>query len=126
VTGLRTFSDVDGKDCIVGIDRPEDHLPPGRNLDCLPDLVIRWSDKPAINLRGVTSPVYGTVWRQGSGSGRSGNHIPSACAIVVPRSGAYRAIQGRTPHLVDLSATVCAAAGVSFDDLPGQPLLAYN
>lgn len=124
--GLRTFCDIDGQECIADIERPKDHLPPGHKLDRLPDLVIRWSDEPSTNLRGVTSPVYGTVLRGGAGSGRSGNHIPGARAIIVPRSGTYRAINGRNPHLVDLSATVCAAAGVPHKDLPGQSLLTYR
>lgn len=124
--GLRTFCDIDGKECIAGIERPGDHLPHGHKLDRLPDLVIRWSDEPSTNLRGVTSPVFGTVLRGGAGSGRSGNHIPGARAIIVPRSGTYRAINGRNPHLVDLSATVCAAAGVPQKDLPGHSLLAYR
>jgi len=124
--GLQSFSDIDGEECVVGIERPRDHLPPGRNLDWLPDLVIRWSEKQVTNLRGVTSPVYGTVVREGAGSGRSGNHIPNARAIIVPRTGTYRAINGRNPHLVDLSATVCAAVGMPHDNLPGQSLLSYR
>lgn len=124
-TGLRTFCDIEGKECIAGIEQPGDHLPPGHKLDCLPDLVIRWSHEPATNLRGVTSPVYGHVWRQGAGSGRSGNHISGARAIILPRSCTYRALTGRNPHLVDLSATACAAVGVLHDDLPGRSLLEY-
>ncbi len=124
--GLRTFCDIDGKGCIADIQRPGDHLPPGRKLDRLPDLVIRWSDEPSTNLRGVVSSKYGTVLRGGAGSGRSGNHIPGARAIIVPRSGTYRAINSRNPNLVDLSATVCAAAGIPHEDLPGQSLLAYR
>jgi len=124
--GLQTFCDIDGKQSIAGIDRPGEHLPPGHKLDWLPDLVIRWSDEQAVNLRGVTSPVHGTVLRGGAGTGRSGGHIPSARAIIVPRSGTYRAVNGRNPHLVDLSATVCEAVGVPHDDLPGQSLLVYR
>lgn len=121
--GLRTYCDIGGRECITGIERPKEHLPPGQKLDRLPDLVIRWSDEQAITLRGVISPVYGTVLREGVGSGRSGNHVPGSRAILVPRSGTYRAIKGRNPHLVDLAATVCAAVGVSHDDLPGQSLI---
>lgn len=124
--GLRTYCDIDGKECISGIERPGEHLPPGRKLDRLPDLVIRWSEEQSRDLRGVSSPVYGTVLRGGAGSGRSGNHVPGSRAIIVPRSGTYRAINGRNAHLVDLSATVCAAAGVPHDDLPGQSLLVYR
>jgi len=124
--GLRTFSDIDGKACIAGIERPGDHLPPGHKLDRLPDLVIRWTAEQSTNLRGVASPVYGTILRGGAGSGRSGNHVPGAGAIIVPRSGTYQAINGRNPHLVDLSATVCEAAGVPHKDLPGQSFLAYR
>lgn len=125
-TGLRSFKDIGGGECIVAIERPGDHLPPGHKLDWLPDLVIRWSEKHSTNLRGVSSPICGTVLRGGAGSGRSGNHIPGARAIIVPRSGTYQAINGRNPHLVDLSATVCAAVGIPHDDLPGQSLLAYR
>jgi len=121
--GLRTYRDIHGKECISGIERPGEHLPPGQNLDRLPDLVIRWSDEQAINLCGVTSAMYGTVWRVGAGSGRSGNHVHGSRAIIVPRSGTYRAVNGRKPHLVDLTATVCAATGVPHDDLPGQSLI---
>ncbi|GKS60232.1 hypothetical protein YTPLAS18_37590 [Nitrospira sp.] len=124
--GLQTFQDIDGKACITGIERPQDQVPPGGKLNWLPDLVIRWSGEQAVNLRGVTSPIYGTVFRGGAGSGRSGNHVPGSRAIIVPRSGTYRRIKGRNPHLVDLSATVCAAVGVPHDDLPGQSLLAYG
>ncbi|MET0515606.1 MAG: alkaline phosphatase family protein [Nitrospiraceae bacterium] len=124
--GLRTYCDIDGKECVAGIERPGEHLPPGQELDRLPDLVIRWSNEQATNLRGVTSPVYGTVLRGGAGSGRSGNHVHGSRAIIVPRSGTYRAINGRNPHLVDLTATVCAAVGVPHDDLPGQSLLLYR
>ena len=121
--GLRTYRDIDGQECIMGIERPGDQLPPGQRLDWLPDLVIRWSDQPAINLRGVTSAIYGTVLREGAGSGRSGNHVQSSRAIIIPRSGTFRAIDGRNPHLVDLTATVCATVGVPHDDLPGQSLI---
>ncbi len=121
--GLRTYCDIDGKECIAGIERPGEHLPPGPKLSQLPDLVIRWSDEQAIHLRGVTSPIYGTVLRKGAGSGRSGNHIHGSRAIIVPRSGTYRAINGRNPSLVDLTATICAAVGVPHGDLPGQSLI---
>ncbi|WP_370467985.1 alkaline phosphatase family protein [Nitrospira sp. KM1] len=121
--GLRTYCDIDGNACIAGIERPGEHLPPGRALDHLPDLIIRWSNEQAIHLRGVTSPVYGTVLREGVGSGRSGNHVHGSRAIIVPRSGTYRPIKGRQPHLVDVTATVLAAAGVLHSDLPGQSLI---
>ena len=124
--GLRTYCDIDGNPCIAGIERPGEHLPPGSKMDWLPDLVIRWSDAQAVNLAGVSSPVYGTVLRRGSGSGRSGNHVQGSRAIIVSRSGTYRAIDGRNPHLVDVSATVCAAVGLPHHDLPGQSLLAYR
>lgn len=122
--GLRTYRDIDGKACIADIERPVEQLPPGRSLDRLPDLIIRWSGEQAVDLRGVISPVYGTILRRGVGSGRSGNHVHGARAIIVPRSGTYRPIKGRHPHLIDLTATVCAAVGVPHDDLPGRPLIA--
>ena len=70
--------------------------------------------------------MYGTVLRAGVGSGRSGNHVHGSRAILVPRSGTYRAINDRSPHLVDLTATVCEAVGVPYDDLPGRSLLLHR
>jgi len=94
----------------------------GRRLDLLPDLVVRWSDRPATNVDYVSSPRHGEVRRPGVGSGRSGAHVPQAWALLVPGSSG-REGPGAAPHVIDLAPTALALLGVDADDLPGSPLL---
>ena len=82
-----------------------------RRADLLPDLIVRWTDRPATDLEGVTSERFGTVRRHGVGSGRSGNHTEGdAWALVVP--GAVTPVTPtRPPRLEDIAATAAALAG---------------
>jgi predicted AlkP superfamily phosphohydrolase/phosphomutase len=120
--GLATFADPDGGLSIAEVKPCEDVVPQGRRSDLLPDLVVRWSDRPSAGLNRVVSPRFGEVRRSGSGSGRSGNHTDDAWAVVVPGPGSEAS--GRShARVVDLAATVCAAFGVEHADLSGHPLL---
>ena len=120
--GLATFSDLGGGPAVASVQRVQELYPGARN-DRLPDLSVRWSEQPATALEGVTSERFGEVRRQGSGSGRSGNHTPAdAWALVVP--GASRPlVPSRPGRLVDVAATIAAACGVEVPELAGQPLL---
>ena len=102
--------------------RPRD-LYPGRHAERLPDLVVRWSERPATRLTQVRSARFGTVRRRGGGSGRAGNHTAGdGWAIVVPARSAHAA-PVRAPRLVDVAATVCELTGADRSELPGEPLL---
>jgi predicted AlkP superfamily phosphohydrolase/phosphomutase len=121
-TGLLTFRDPDGTASVKSVERVTDTFGTGAHADRLPDLIVRWSERPATRLGYVQSERFGTVRRQGSGSGRSGNHTADAWALVVP--GASRArTPTRPPRLVDVAATAAALAGGGIADLPGEPLL---
>jgi predicted AlkP superfamily phosphohydrolase/phosphomutase len=121
-SGLATFADPDGTPSVAGVVDVADAYR-GERADRLPDLVVRWSERPATNLAGVRSPRYGEVARAGSASGRSGNHTPDdGWAIVVPGSSRWRD-PGRPPRLVDVAATVCAVTGADASGLPGEPML---
>ena len=50
--GLRTFRDPDGQPAVAGIERVAEHHP-GARCGQLPDLVVRWSDRPATTLAGA-------------------------------------------------------------------------
>jgi predicted AlkP superfamily phosphohydrolase/phosphomutase len=121
--GLLTYDDLDGGPAVRSVERVGDLFGSGARSDLLPDLVVRWTDRPATRVRGVRSPRFGTVLRQGVGSGRSGNHTEGdAWALVVPGRSRH-APPRRPPRLEDIAATAAALAGVGGDDLGGEPLL---
>ncbi|MEX0658142.1 MAG: alkaline phosphatase family protein [Egibacteraceae bacterium] len=121
--GLASFHDLDGEPAVAGVDRVASTVGPGRYGDRLPDLVVRFSDRPSTGLQGVRSDRFGLVRRHGAASGRSGNHTPGdAWALVVPGTSAHRE-PSRPARLVDVAATVAALGEDPVDGLAGEPLL---
>jgi predicted AlkP superfamily phosphohydrolase/phosphomutase len=121
--GLRTFRDLDGQPAVASVERVADMFGSGTHADLLPDLIVRWTERPATRVEGVTSDRYGTVLRRGVGSGRSGNHTEGdAWALVVPGS-ASAVTPSRPPRLEDVAATAAALSGLDVRDLAGEPLL---
>jgi hypothetical protein len=121
--GLLTFTDLDGHAAVASVDRVADRFGRGSRAALLPDLVVRWTDRPAAMLEGVRSARFGTVRRHGVGSGRSGNHTEGdAWALVVPGRSEL-VTPARPPRLEDVAATAAAVAGDANPDLPGAPLL---
>lgn len=121
--GLRTFVDLDGSPAVESVDRVADRFGTGARAHQLPDLIVRWTARPATRIEGVRSARYGTVLRHGVGSGRSGNHTEGdAWALVVP--GASRPVDpARPPRLEDVAATAAALAGADTSGMAGEPLL---
>lgn len=121
--GLLTFRDLDGEPAVRSVERVADRFGSGDRAHLLPDLIVRWSERPATRLEGVRSERFGTVRRHGVGSGRSGNHTEGdAWALLVP--GASRLVEpSRPPRLEDVAATAAALAGDDPSDLAGEPLL---
>ena len=120
--GLAGFHDPDGAPAVESVVEVAGAYGGARD-DRLPDLVVRWSPRPATDLTSLHSSVHGTVERRGSGSGRSGNHTPGdAWALVVPGASGH-AEPPRPPRLVDVAATICAVTGADPGDLAGAPLL---
>ena len=119
--GLATFRDPDGLPSISKVERTTDLAgrPSARGL---PDLVVTWSDREGASLSEVESPRYGAVARQGSGSGRSGNHTDDAWAIVVPGRSRQRD-PGRPAGIADIGATACALLDADRAGLAGTSLL---
>jgi predicted AlkP superfamily phosphohydrolase/phosphomutase len=120
--GLLTFRDPDGSPAITRVDRMSEIATGGSSVDALPDLVIHWGERPANGLTGVTSPVHGEILRHGVGSGRSGNHVDDAWAVLVPGASRVRAI-GRQARITDIGATACALLGADVTGLTGTSLL---
>ena len=108
---------------MADVERVADGSATGNRADQLPDLVVRWSDRPATPLDGVRSTRYGTVHRHGVGSGRSGNHTEGdAWALVVPGAppGWPRSA---CPASRDIAAILLALGGGDPSVTVGEPLL---
>jgi predicted AlkP superfamily phosphohydrolase/phosphomutase len=120
--GLSSFRDPDGKSAVESVDRARDIVGDGKRVDFLPDLVVRWREGSAAHVDHVSSLEYGVVRRPGSGTGRSGAHLPQAWALLAPGSSTEVALD--SPSVADIVPTVCAILGVGASELPGSPLLA--
>ena len=122
VDGLMSFADPDGSRSIASVERVADVQPGAARADMLPDLLVRWSERPSTQLDRVVSAKFGEVRRLGGGSGRSGNHTDDAWAVVIPGTSRGREAPGRG-RVVDIAATVCAVFGTDASGLAGEPLL---
>ena len=118
--GLASFNDPDGSPSIAGFERVAGQFI-GPRVDNFPDLVIRWSDRPAAAIRRLVAPRFGEVVRRSVGTGRSGNHAPGTWAILAPGSSKPCRVD-RPPRIMDLAATACALLDVDRSDLSGEPL----
>lgn len=120
--GLASFADPDGAPAVAAVVAARD-LYRGQHAGRLPDLVVRWGARPATELPLVSSPDFGEVRRQGTGSGRSGNHTAGdAWALVAPGASALADEPGPR-RLVDIAATICEVTGVEPVGVAGRPLL---
>jgi predicted AlkP superfamily phosphohydrolase/phosphomutase len=120
--GLLEFRDPDGEPAVVSVDEVADRWQ-GAAADRLPDLVVRWRPTSSVVLPAVHSPRFGSVHRQGHGSGRTGNHTDGdAWAILAPRTGRARDLT-RPDRVTDIPATVAALCDVPLEGLSGEPLL---
>lgn len=120
--GLLDFRDPDGEPTVVAVDEVADRWQ-GDAAGRLPDLVVRWRPTSSVALGAVHSPRFGSVQRQGYGSGRTGNHTDGdAWAILAPRSGRPRDL-GRLARVTDIPATVAAHTGIPLAGLSGEPLI---
>jgi predicted AlkP superfamily phosphohydrolase/phosphomutase len=120
--GLGSFEDPDGAPSVHAIERLPADMAGGARADQLPDLVVRWSERPTARLPGVTSPRFGDVRRRGGGMGITGNHAEGAWALLLPGTGRIAEL-GRTPQMLDVAATACALTGADADGLDGESLL---
>lgn len=120
--GLLDFRDPDGEPTVVAVDEVAERWR-GSAADRLPDLAVRWRPTSSVALGAVHSPRFGSVQRQGYGSGRTGNHTDGdAWAILAPRGGRTRDLR-RPARITDIPATVAALNGVPVDGLSGEPLI---
>ncbi len=121
--GLKSFHDMEGGPAVEAVETARQSFGSGERVDWLPDLIVHWSSKTATLIRGVTSPQFGDVLRDGVGSGRPGNHTPGGWVTLAPGSSRLAAASSEPSRLEDIGATICAVLDTPFEDLPGRPLL---
>ena len=84
---------------------------------------MRWRPTSSVAIDALHSPRFGTVRRQGYGSGRTGNHTDGdAWAILAPGTARVRD-PGRPARIADIAATVAALCGVDLTASAGRALL---
>ena len=121
--GLLSFHDPDGSPSITRVERMSEMTDEGTHVDDLPDLVVHWGDRPPDRLlTHVHSDEHGRVDRRGVGSGRSGNHVDDAWALLVPGASRVRELD-RASRITDIGATACGLLGADMNGLTGSPLL---
>lgn len=121
--GLSTFRDPDGRPAVESVEKVAQRWGSGDRSHLLPDLLVRWADRPATTIDHLRSERFGRVDRHGVGSGRSGNHTEGdAWALVVPGT-ARLAEPTRRPRLEDVAATAAALSGEDTAEMVGDPLL---
>jgi predicted AlkP superfamily phosphohydrolase/phosphomutase len=120
--GLLDFRDPDGEPAVTAVDRVAERWQ-GPAAERLPDLVVRWRPTSSIATDRLYSPRFGTVSRQGYGSGRTGNHTDGdAWAIVAPATGKARQPE-RPARIADIAATVAALTDAPSEGLSGTSLI---
>jgi predicted AlkP superfamily phosphohydrolase/phosphomutase len=119
--GLTSFTDPDGAQSITAVERvPQAGAQP--DGPALPDLLVRWSDRPVLRQDRVLSLTFGEIQRRGTGTGRSGNHNPEAWAVVVAPASSQSSDEGPT-SVSDLAATAAAVFGAETAHLSGRAFL---
>lgn len=107
--GLLTFVDEDtGEPIVAEVKRVDEALPDESTRHLLPDLVIRWSPRPAAEHRLITSQRHGSIPWPTPGypaQGRSGNHWPDGFLLArgerIPPSSEIT-----DAHILDLAPTI--------------------
>ena len=120
--GLASFVDADsGAPIVATVGRTDQVLPGGERGAGLPDLIVRWSDRPAASHRSVRSPALGSVAWPTPGrhpDGRSGNHRPDGF-LIAAGSELPRGLELPRAHIVDLAPSIRTLLG-----LPAHPAMA--
>jgi len=121
-SGLLTFRDPDGGSAVKNVERISLSAKDRTLSNPFPDLIVHWSDRLPPHLAGMSSPKFGEVPSSGWGSGRTGEHRDEAWALIIPGTSKLK-IPDKSPHIMDIAATVCNVLGVGQEGLDGQALL---
>jgi predicted AlkP superfamily phosphohydrolase/phosphomutase len=120
--GLLSYRYDDGAPVLAAVDRTRDLVPPGSpKFDLLPDIVVRFPDRPTNAGDVARSERFGEA-SNGLAIGRSGGHTTDSWALLATRASAPAEL-GRNPAVTDVAPTALELLGIPHDDLPGRPLM---
>ena len=95
-----------------------------QRADLLPDLIVRWTNRPRRTSTGVHSTGSGRCASRGRQRSLGQPHRGRRVGARRARVRRFRVTPSRPPRLEDIAATAAALAGVDVSDLTGEPLLA--
>ena len=116
VEGLQSFGDLETGEPITSAVQPIEDLvgQHASRRQVLPDVVVRWSDRPATASIGVRSSKHGELrWERYARfqSGRSGNHLPFGW-MIASGPGINSGVDCGCHETVDLTPTIFSWLGL--------------
>jgi predicted AlkP superfamily phosphohydrolase/phosphomutase len=132
IDGLKSFKDSEtGEPVIETIKRKDELFAKGKGFNNLPDLLVRWIDKPAANYKKIISTQFGEIeWPMPGKNpdGRSGNHrfegFLLAAGENIKQNSSFE-----KKHIVDLAPTILHILGAKIPEkFEGQAMqeIFYN
>ena len=110
IEGLETFKDEKTGDPVIEcVKRSIDLFCKGKGFNNLPDIIVKWKNKPAAGYTKVISQKYGELILPQPGKnpeGRSGNHRPDGFLIAVGDKFKVNSTFENKYHTVDLVPTI--------------------
>jgi predicted AlkP superfamily phosphohydrolase/phosphomutase len=122
--GLMTFKDSESSEPIIeSIKRKDELFKKGNGFDNLPDLLVKWKNKPASNYRKIVSSEFGEMEWPMPGlnpDGRSGNHQPEGFLLAVGENIKTNS-SFEKKHIIDLVPTILYILGIPItEDYDGE------
>ena len=109
IDGLYTFVDSETREPVIeNIKRKDELFPKNTGFDNLPDLLVKWKDKPAAHCKKIVSPKFGEIeWPMPGQNpdGRSGNHRPEGFLLAVGKNIKENSTIEKK-HIIDLAPTI--------------------
>ncbi len=109
IEGLKTFKDANDLEPVAeSISRSDQIFYKGNGFNNLPDIIVKWKFKPAVNYRKIISSEYGELEWPSPGlnpDGRSGNHRPEGFLLAAGKNIKINSTFEKK-HIVDLAPTI--------------------
>lgn len=126
IAGLKTFTHEDtGEPMIEEVFRAGDRYARGAYLHEIPDLVVKWVQRPIVECGWFVSPQYGRIKWPTPGrvpDGRSGHHLPDGWLVAVAEGAAPGSVWEGL-HSYDLVPTLHRLVGAEVPQgMVGKPI----
>jgi predicted AlkP superfamily phosphohydrolase/phosphomutase len=110
IQGIKSFKDEQSMEPLIeDINRSERLFYRGPGFNNLPDILIKWKNRPAAEYTNIVSAEYGRLKWPIPGKnpdGRSGNHRPDGFLLALGEPFKINAAFDRQYHIIDLAPTI--------------------